>query len=145
MASSVSAFACTIPAGTSSGSPHVVALGLSPDPIVSIHWRVPPGPRGHVGWWLTQSGVQVLPDRYGTALVADGESDTWVLNDFPESGAWALVGYNTGINDHVVYLEFTHEPTVTGTTLTGDILTGFPISDADIPTMWLAQSGGALA
>jgi hypothetical protein len=140
MASSVSAFVCTIPAGTSPTSPHAVALDVGPNPLASIHWRVPPGPRGHLGWWLTQSGVQVLPDTYGTALVADDEADTWTLDTFPESGTWACVGWNTGTYDHTVYLEFAYQAaqaTLTGTDL-GDYPPNWPLSDADIPTAWQA-------
>lgn len=143
VATSISAFACTIPAGTSFGSPHVVSLNVNhTDPVESIHWRVPPGSRGHVGWWLTQSGVQVLPNQFGTALVADGEWDTWTLNDFPQSGAWALVGYNTGTNDHSVYLEFGHQASVGGPAGNTDFLTSFPVDDSQIPGMWTAGGGG---
>src|ERR1700757_5083509 len=106
MATSVSAFAAKIPAGTTT----TVSFNVNPtDPVVSIHWRVPPGNRGTLSWYLTQSGGQVLPNKFGTVMVADGESDTWVLDRFPQSGSWACVGTNTGVDDHTVYFEFSHE------------------------------------
>lgn len=138
MSTSISAFIATIPAGTAPASPATIPLTVGPDPVTSIHWRVPPGSRGEMGWYLTQSGAQVLPDRHGTLIVADGESDTWTLDNFPQSGAWAVVGYNVGSNPHSVYLEFGYSSaSPVGTTLTGDILTGFPTTDAELLTAFL--------
>jgi hypothetical protein len=139
VATSISAFACKIPAGTTTTVPLNVNAA---DPVESIHWRVPPGPRGHLAWWLTQSGVQVLPNMFGTSMVCDGEWDTWQLNNFPQSGAWALVGINSGTNDHWVYLEFAHQQATPGLTGAGSLMDGYPTLDADIPTMWLAAAAG---
>jgi hypothetical protein len=144
MATSVSSFAATFPAGAAG---YVVGLNVNPtDPVVSVHWRVPPGPRGTLSWYLAQSGVQVLPNRFGGPVVADGEWDTWQLNDFPQSGAWSCVGTNTGSNAHTVYLEFSHQVAAAGPAPGGgDVLTGFPTFDADLAAMWLDASGQILA
>jgi hypothetical protein len=142
MATSISAFQCVIPSGTSAGSPHVTNLRVRPDPIESIHWRVPPGPRGHLGWWLTQSGVPVLPDALGAPMVADGEWDTWQLGGLPESGAWACVGYNTGSFDHTVYLEFAYAGTTAGGGDGGAYTLAFPTADVDLVNMWSGGGGG---
>jgi hypothetical protein len=138
VATSVSAFIAVIPAGTPPQAMHTVNLNVGPDPVVSIHWRVPPGPRGHLGWFLAQSGVQVLPDQLGTLMVCDGEWDTWDVTGLQESGAWACVGYNTGTQDHSVMLEFSHQAAqaVLADIVEGPIPPGWPLSDADIPTAW---------
>jgi len=142
MATSVSAFVCTIPAGTTTTVPLNVN---SADPVVAIHWRVPPGPRGHLAWFLAQSGVQVLPNKFGTAIVADGQSDTWLLNDFPESSAWSLVGTNGGSQNHTVYLEFSHEQTGGGSDGGGGYTDlAFPTTDAALVNMWTGAGAGLI-
>jgi hypothetical protein len=138
MATSVSAFIAVIPAGTPPGAMHSVALNVNhQDPVVAVHWRVPPGPRGHLGWFLAQSGVQVLPNQFGTLMVCDGQSDTWPLDNFPQSGAWSCVGFNTGTKDHSVFLEFEHAQLGPGSNeLAGDIFAGFPTVDLQLQSMW---------
>jgi hypothetical protein len=62
-----------------------------------------------MGWQLAMGGVQVLPsgDKY---VIADGQQGTWYLEDQPDSGAWQVIGYNTGANPHSVYLAFHADP-----------------------------------
>jgi hypothetical protein len=85
-------------------------------------------------------GVQVVPEVTGEYIVADDEFDDIEIAGLPDSGAWQLMGWNTGAYNHTVYLQFYITPTqLSGTTvLTVDVLSGFPTSEADIPTMWLA-------
>jgi hypothetical protein len=139
MAFMVQAFAATIPAGTPFSAMYSQALAVTDYPVVAIHWRVPPGPRGHLGWLLAQSGAPVLP-LLGGMIVADGQSDTWPLDNIPQSGAWSVQGYNTGTLPHTVYLEFElgQAGGGGGPVLTGDINAGFPTADSQIPSMWLA-------
>ena len=137
MATSVIALLATVPAGTAKASPVTIALTLGTNLVDNIHWRVPPGPRGNLGWFLAMGGVRVLPTNAGSFLIADDESDDWAISDLPDSGAWQLVGYNTGAYDHTVYLDFHVTPVQLGTTDTGgDILAGFPVTEPDILTMW---------
>jgi hypothetical protein len=82
-------------------------------------------------------GVQVLPGVAGEWVVADDEADDWEIFNLPDSGAWQLTGYNTGSYDHTVYLYFFVTPIQSAVSLTGDLLVGFPTSEADIPSMWL--------
>lgn len=137
VATSVIALTATVPAGTAKASPVVVALGVGTNLIDKIHWRVPPGPRGNLGWYLSMGGVQVLPSDAGGWVVADDEADDWTIEGLPDSGSWELTGYNTGSYDHTVYLYFEVTPVQLGVTLTGDMLNGFPTSDSQIPTMWI--------
>lgn len=141
MAISVTALSATVPAGTAKASPVTIGLAVGTAIVDKIRWRVPPGPRGHLGWSLSMGGVQVLPDDAGAFVVADDEYDDWEIVGLPDSGAWQLTGYNTGTNDHTVYLYFFTTPVQLSITTTGDLLDGFPTSEADVLTMW--QSTGS--
>lgn len=144
MPNTVTSVIATIPAGTHFPSTATIDMTIPEGYVQSIRWRVPPGPRGNMGWYLAMGGVQVLPAATGNVIVADNEYDEWQLDDLPDSGSWQLIGYNNGVYDHSVYLEFITNPiaqagggTGGGGGGGGDILTGFPVSDADIPGMWL--------
>lgn len=138
MADSVQFFQATITAGTPLVSPMTVTLNVLPGRINAIHWRVPPGPRGNLGWQLSMGGVSVIPEQQGTYIIADNDSDTITVSGLPDSGAWQVVGYNTGVNNHTIYLSFHVTPTaLVDQPVSGDLSQGFPMSDADIPTMWL--------
>ena len=104
MAYQVYPFQVTIPAGTAKSAPATTALTLPPTTIERIRWRVPPGPRGQMGWQLAMGGLQVIPTGFGSYIVADNESDDWAIDGLPDSGAWQLIGYNTGNFPHTIYL-----------------------------------------
>lgn len=137
MATSVQAFSATITAGTPSASPATVSLAVMAGQIDLIRWRVPPGPRGTFGWQLTMGGVQVIPENAGQFIIADNEYDNIFVSGLPDSGAWQVTGYNTGSNNHTVYLYFHVTPTAVVQAQQGDLSTGFPQSDADVAGLWL--------
>lgn len=137
MATSVVALSATVPAGTAKASPVTVDLSLGPFYTNMIRWRVPPGPRGNLGWYLAMGGVQVLPQNAGGWIVADDEYDEWTIENLPDSGAWQLIGYNTGSYSHTVYLDFHTTPVQAGGVLTAFTGSGWPTSESDIPNMWL--------
>jgi hypothetical protein len=137
MATDVIALSATVPAGTVPPSPAVIQLPVGTNLIDKIRWRVPPGPRGNLSWYLAMGGVQVLPQAGGGPVIADNEYAEWAIENLPDSGAWQLVGFNTGIYDHTVYLDFYVTPVALADTTTFDILAGFPDGDAGIPGMWL--------
>jgi hypothetical protein len=145
MAIAVIAFTATIPAGTTFPATHTVSLNVGTNDVDKIRWRVPPGPRGHLSWFLAMGGVQVLPNQQGTAIVADNEFDDWQIDDLPNTGAWQLIGSNSGTFDHSIYLEFFTLPVVLGDTGGGDILAGFPTTDAQLAALWSGGGGGILA
>lgn len=132
MATSVVALTGTITAGTPKATPLTVSLSFNQANVNKIRWRVPPGPRGNLGWFLSMGGVQVLPDVAGEFVVADDEYDDWEIENLPDSGAWQLTGYNTGSYDHTVYLYFFITPIqLAGLGGSGDILAGFPFLGGD--------------
>lgn len=136
MATSVISLSATVPAGTTAAAPVTVSLPVGANQIDMIRWRVPPGPRGHLGWFLAMGGVQVLPSVAGEYLIADDEEASWSITGLPDSGAWQLIGYNTGTYDHTVYLQFHVTPLQLVNTPQGDITAGFPSSDAQLTSMW---------
>lgn len=106
MGSLIKHFAASILPGTAQASPVTVALAMPGRTVVGVRIRVPPGPRGLMGFRLTASGGPVIPEDPGQFLVADAEVFDWDLVDVPQGAAWQLQGYNTGAFAHTVYLDF---------------------------------------
>lgn len=106
MAAEVRNFAVTIPAGTLVSAPATIALTMPPRIVLGVNVRVPPGPRGEVGWALAAAGVAVLPWNAGAWIVTDDESIDWPLSQQIDSGAWQLIAYNTGVFPHTLYVTF---------------------------------------
>lgn len=102
----VYAFAPTIPAGTNPTSPYVTDLTIPSLQVDAISWKVPPGPRGFMGWALGVSGAQIIPQGGGSWIVTDNEDNLWTLDEQPTTGAWTFFGYNLGRYNHTVYLRF---------------------------------------
>lgn len=100
----------TVPAGTAIATPQITDVSLPPGLISSIEWRVPPGPRGAVGFQLGSSGWPVLPRTPGTWIVADDDKQTWQSSEFIDSGSWQVFAYNTGNYDHTLYFTFAWDP-----------------------------------
>lgn len=97
-------FAVTTPAGTPLNAPITTAIPIPVRTVSSIRWRVPPGPRGVMGFQIAMAGVAVLPSNRGQYIVADNDEDTWPLADQPDSGAWQVISYNTGTYPHTVFV-----------------------------------------
>lgn len=112
-ATQIREFAVTIPAGTAQANPQLTDLAMPPMTVLEIDIRVPPGPRGQMGFALWASGSTVIPEQQGQFVVADDDYITWPLVDQISSGAWQLAGYNTGDYDHTVYVTFRLEPVAT--------------------------------
>ena len=106
MAFEVRRYSVTIPAGTLAATPHIESLVMPARTVRSILWRVPPGPRGLMGFQIGSSGIQVIPWNTGEWIVAEDESDELELTGQITSGAWQCIGYNLGRYDHTVYLTF---------------------------------------
>ena len=106
MAVEVREYAPVIPAGTVQAAPVSITLPMPVRTVERIDWRVPKGAAGLVGWQLAMGGVQVLPTAGVTWMIADGQASGWAVQDLPDSGAWQLIGYNTGNYPHAVYLTF---------------------------------------
>ena len=106
MALEVQHFTATIAAGTPKTAPVTVNIAMPFRTVRQIDWRVPNGPMGTFGWQVAMGGIQVFPSGGDTWVIANDEHGTWEVHGAPDSGAWQVIGYNTGANPHAVYLAF---------------------------------------
>jgi hypothetical protein len=106
MALEVQHFTATIPAGTPVTALVTVNIAMPVRTVRQIDWRVPNGPMGTFGWHIAMGGIQVFPSGGDTWVIANDEHGTWEVHGAPDSGAWQVIGYNTGANPHSVYLAF---------------------------------------
>lgn len=106
MADEVYAFQATIPAGTAVASPTTTTMAFPTRYVRRIIIKVPPGPAGKMGFQIASTGNQIIPLAKGTWIITDDEQITWDVNNAIQSGSFQLIGYNTGIYDHTVYVRF---------------------------------------
>lgn len=106
MAIEIRDFTVTIPAGTTISAGFSAAMSFPPRVVTEVHVRVPPGPRGEVGFAIGTGGVNIIPFGSGTYVVTDNEDLIYPLTDTITSGAWQLLGYNTGSFDHTLRVYF---------------------------------------
>lgn len=122
MADELRAFTVSTPAGTAITAPQTTALTMPARYVTGVRIRVPPGPRGNLGFALAVAGTRIIPWAADQWLVADDEIIDENLSGQIESGAWQLSSYNTGIFAHVVYITFRL-----------DLIRGAGRSDAFVP------------
>lgn len=113
MALEVRRFDIVVPAGTSQSAPATFDLSFPPRLVEQINVRIPPGPRGVVGFAVTASGQNVIPYEAGGWIIADNQDIEWPLQGQIDSGGWSMSAYNLGTYDHTVYVSFLVNP-VTG-------------------------------
>lgn len=106
MAVEVYDFAVTIPAGTAKSAGFSSAMAMPVRTVELIEVRVPPGPRGEMGFGIGAGGTIVLPQGGSTYFVMDDQFRSFTLDKAITSGAWVAFGYNTGQFDHTVYVTF---------------------------------------
>lgn len=106
MAERVEVFQCTIVANTAIAAPMAFTLSMLPGVTRRLGFIVPPGPSGLMGFRIVHSGQTVIPASGSTWIVTDDEKAEWPLDGFPTGDKWSLVGYNTDVNDHTVYLRW---------------------------------------
>ena len=99
-------FSVIIPANTPQtalvSSPFVFAAGN----VVEIDVKVPPGPAGNLGFYLTAGGSQYIPRTRGSFIVPDGDFFQWPMSNAINSGQWGIVAYNTDVWPHLVEVGF---------------------------------------
>lgn len=106
MAREIRRYTATIPAGTAITAPVTVSVAFPVRVVRSVDWSIPPGAQGVMGWQLAMGGVQVVPYGSDTWVIDNGTSGTFSLDGYPDSGAWQVIGYNTGAYQHSVFLVF---------------------------------------
>jgi hypothetical protein len=83
-----------------------VNLNFPPREVRELEIIVPPGPNGAMGFQVAQAGAQVFPTEPGAFLVTSNESIRWPIEGANNSGAWQVIGYNTGAFDHTIEVRF---------------------------------------
>src|SRR5882762_133673 len=136
-------FAVTIPANTAIASPLIIDTGFGPFTVAKVSVRIPPGPNGRMGFQIAVSGTQVIPWNRGQWLVANDESLEFPVENHPDSGAWQVIGYNTGVYSHTIYVVYALNP-VTGSPAPPAVLPDLG-SISTIPTQSEADTAAAQA
>lgn len=106
MAYKIASFSFTIPAGTPPTAPAILSTPVGNFELTGVEFIVPPGANGNVGFRLATGGQQVIPDNAGAWVIASGEKIPWSLSGQLTTGAWQVVGYNTGQNDHTIQIRY---------------------------------------
>lgn len=106
MAREVHSFSITVDPYTAIENFETFALTMPPRIVDTVRIEVPPGCRGHVGFSLGLAGTAILPLEQGAWIVADDRVIEWQLEDQPDSGAWQINAYNTGLYPHTLTVTF---------------------------------------
>jgi hypothetical protein len=114
MAREIRNFAAVIVTGSTSSAPQTVNLDMPARYVRSVRVRVPPGPKGALGFALASAGVNVIPWGSGQWIVADDEVFDWPLEGYVESGSWQVRAYNLGGYPHTLYVTFQLDPLTAG-------------------------------
>ncbi|HTX52518.1 MAG TPA: hypothetical protein VMD08_03870 [Candidatus Baltobacteraceae bacterium] len=110
MATEYRSYAVIVPAGATIAAPNVQALAMPARIVTSIRVRVPPGPRGNLGFRLTSNRQAVIPADGLQWVVADDEVLEWPVENALQTGVWECTAYNSGVLPHTVYFLFALEP-----------------------------------
>lgn len=129
----VYAFSPSIPTGTSSAAPYTTDLVFNPAEVIAVSWKVPPGPRGLMGWALGASGQQIVPANVGEWIVTDDEEDIWNLTETVQTGDFTFLGYNAGTNPHQVFLRFLCVPLRHAAVLDPWLVAEIPNAELNLP------------
>lgn len=106
MAREVRTFANVIAIGSTPAAPVVTQMQFPPREVTEIEVRVPPGPRGEVGFRIGSSGTQIMPFDLGAWIITDDEVIHWPLEGQHQSGSWEFTAYNTGQYAHTITVRF---------------------------------------
>lgn len=106
MAAEIRQYDATIPAGTPADTPVSFDMSFPPRVVTGLTIIVPAGPAGLVGFRVTNSGIPIIPADSADWIITSGEIINWPLDGYVDSGSWGLQAYNTGSNDHTVYVRF---------------------------------------
>lgn len=106
MAVEIRQYTALVPAGTPATAPQSFDMSFPPRVVDAIELIVPPGPSGLVGFAVLNSGVRVIPYLSDQWIITASEQIRWPLDGYITSGAWSLLAYNTGTQDHSIFVRF---------------------------------------
>jgi len=113
-ATRIEAFTVTIPANTVKDSPVTVDTAFNQGTVIEIELDIPPGPSGYMGFQLAYGEQVIIPYSNSEYIVADNDKLRWPILNFPAGKFWAVIGYNTDIYDHALYVRYLIDDTQTG-------------------------------
>jgi hypothetical protein len=113
MATRVLPFTVTIPPETLASAPVSIPINLDGWTVEALDLEVPPGPSGLMGFQIYNNGVAWIPYGPGNWLVWDDNTERYYLDNQPDAGGWAVVGYNDGVYPHNVTVRAHVSPAVT--------------------------------
>lgn len=96
----------TVPAQTPIAAGFSQAITFPARVVDQINIKVPPGPRGQLGFSIGTGGMPVIPADIGDYIVTDDEEIEYPLTGYWNSGSWEVFAYNTGNYPHTLYLTF---------------------------------------
>lgn len=106
MAVEIRTFTVTVPAQTPISAAWTQTLSFPARTVDQVNVRVPPGPRGALGFAIGTSGMPLFPAGPGVYMVADNQEIDWPLDNVPNSGSWQVFAYNNGNYAHTLYVTF---------------------------------------
>jgi len=106
MAREVRQFTVKCPTGYAPTAPFVEAIGMPSRIVRRISVRVPPGPRGLMGFQIAAAGVAIIPLDQAEWILADDETLTWDVDGYIQSGAWQVIMFNDGTWQHSIEVRF---------------------------------------
>jgi hypothetical protein len=96
----------TVSPGATPDNPEVAGLSFDDWEVEAITLEVPAGPKGNLGFYLANNGVQWVPFSAGEWFVWDGHEQTFYPDSYPNAGGWEIVAYNTGYYPHDIKVRF---------------------------------------
>lgn len=121
MARDIQVFDVSVPPGGSATAPQKFALTLPPRRVTGVEFQIPDGNRGSVKFAIGMGGTQLVPSNTGQFISGNAEVIHWPLSGMPDSGAWQMLAFNTGVWAHVIQVRFLLELVSTGQS-TGAVL-----------------------
>ena len=106
MSAEIRSYTISVPAGTPIAAPVEVDCTFPPRAVDRVEIIVPPGPNGVLGFYIANSGVQVIPYDSDDWIISNDEKIVWDLDSQITSGSWQVFAYNTGVNNHTFYVRF---------------------------------------
>lgn len=106
MAQEIRRKSVTIPANTPKSANFTADMSFPARIVRELDIRVPPGPRGEVGFAIGAAGQPVIPVEAGAYIITDDEKIPWSLDGFWDSGSWTMFAYNTGRFPHTIEVRF---------------------------------------
>jgi len=99
-------FSITVPAGSTRTNPHKTSLAFQQGEVIEIDVKVPPGPAGNVGFFISAGGERYVPRTPGSFIVPDDDYFTWPMVNAINTGSWSFTAFNTDIYDHLIQVGF---------------------------------------